>query len=382
MFSFRAPLTALALVLCGSASTAHAGARVTLDAPNGLETLAITAAPGGGFALVAQELVPYDGGTDPRVHVFRYEDNGRLRWERVIDRRGPQIARAITYGPGEILYVAGLDGSELTENGYQSMLVGFGPGGDVVKDDVFGEPAPAEDFLSGIGLAPGGDFFVSGRLKATPEGTADMQVMQLTGDGDIVWSLTEKNGSKESYPIVVSGPSGSFVVGTFENRRVFVSRIDAATGSIAKFAGFTTERRCAVAQATTLPDGGLVLGINLSHGENEARLVRISGGGEVIWDVKVPGKSTIADITRLPSGVVVVAGTSDDPEALTAQAWLKAYDETGTEIGEILPEMAGQTRAGGVTSDRDGGVYFAYSPVDESIPAQPVPVIVERIRVD
>ena len=382
MSSFRAPLSALALFLCATASPALAGARLTLDAPNGLQTLAFTAAPGGAFALVAQELVPYDGGTDPRVHVFRYEDSGRLRWERVIDRRGPQIAKAITYGPGEILYVAGLDGSELTANGYQSMLVGYGPGGEVVKDEVFGEPAPVEDFLSGIGLAPDGDFFVSGRIKRTPEGTSDMQVMQITPDGDTIWSVFEKNGSKESYPIVVSGMSGSFVVGTFENRRVFVSRIDGTAGTLSSFAGFSTERRCAVAQATTLPDGGLVIGVNLSQGENEARLVRIGGGGEVMWDVKVPGNSAIADLTLLPSGVVVVAGTSDDPDALTAQAWLKAYDQDGKEIGEILPETAGQTRAGGVTLDHDGGVYFAYSPVDESIPAQPVPVIVERIRVD
>ncbi|BCW89472.1 hypothetical protein sos41_26350 [Alphaproteobacteria bacterium SO-S41] len=380
MSSFRAPLAALHLALSAAAApSALAAPLMTLEAPNGLATLAITAAPGGGYALVAQELVPYDGGTDPRVHVFRYEDNGKLRWERVIDRRGPQIAKAITYGPGEILYVAGLDGSELTQNGYQSMLVGIGPSGNVVEDHIFGEPAPVEDFLSGIALAPDGDLYASGRIKRTPEGTADMQVMQLKPDGTVLWTDEAKNAAKESYPMIVSGSAGSFVIGTYENRKVFISRIVA--GSVASFASFTQPRRCAVAQATTLPDGGLILAINLSGGNNEARLVRVSGGGEVVWDVKIPGNSVVADITRLSNGTIVVAGSSDDSDALTTTAWLKAYDESGTGIGEILPETSGETRAGGVTVDQNGGVYFAYSPIDESIPARPVPVIVERIHV-
>jgi hypothetical protein len=383
MQSFRAPLAALAAFLTLSAAPAAlAASPIAIEAPHGLATLAITAGPGGGFAIVAQELVPYGNTTDPRVHVYRYEDNGKLRWERTIDRRGPQIAKAITYGPGEILYVAGLDGSELTANGYQSMLVAFDPRGNVQADLVFGEPAPVEDFLSGIAQGAGGDVFAAGRIKRTPEGTADLQVMQLRTDGSIAWSQFEKNAAKESYPMVVTGMSGSFVIGTYENRKVYIKRIDAAAGAVSSFASFTTPRRCAVAQATTLPDGGLVVAINLSGGENEARLVRVSGGGEVSWDVKIPGHSTVADITRLPSGVIVVAGSSDDPDALTTSAWLKAYDESGTEIGEILPETPGNTRAGGVTVDQAGGVYFAYSPIDESIPAKPVPVIVERIRVD
>lgn len=109
----------LAFALLLGAAPAALAAPIVLEAPNGLATLAITGAPGGGFALVAQELVPYAGGTDPRIHIYRYEDNGRERWSRVIDRKGPQIAKAMTYGPGEILYVAGLDGSQLTANGYQ-----------------------------------------------------------------------------------------------------------------------------------------------------------------------------------------------------------------------------------------------------------------------
>lgn len=380
MFSYRAPLAALAIALSASVAFPAFAETITIDTKNGLSTLAITAAPGGGFALVAQELLSFDGGTDPRVRVYRYEGNGKLRWERVIERRGPQIAKAITYGHGEILYVAGLDGSQLTANSYQSMLVAIGSGGEVIEDRVFGEPAPVEDFLSGVALAPGGDLYVSGRIKRTPEGTADMQVAQIHTDGTVVWDDFTKNAAKESYPMVVTGASGSFVIGTYENRKVFISRIDGA--SLSSFASFTTPRRCAVAQASTLPDGGLIIAVNLSGGNNEARLVRISGGGQVVWDVKIPGNAVVADITRLANGTIVVAGSSDDSEGLNTSAWLKAYDESGTMIGEILPETPGETRAGGVTGDQQGGVYFAYSPIDESIPARPVPIIVERIRVE
>ncbi len=381
MTGFRLPATAIALVLGLAASPALA-APIVLEAPNGLSTLAITGAPGGGFALVAQELVPYAGGTDPRIHVYRFEDNGKQRWTRVIDRVGPQIAKAITYGPGEILYVAGLDGSELTAMGYQSMLVGIGPRGEVDTDAVFGDPAPVEDFLSGIALAGGGDLIGAGRHKATPEGTADLEVMRLTTDGTVLWSDKLKNAAKESYPVVSSSQNGTYIAGSFENRTVYVKRVNEAGQTIEDFASFTAPRRCAVAQMTVLPDGGVVLGINLSGGKNQARIVRIGANGKIVWDKAIDGEATIADLTLLRSGVVVVAGTSDDPDTLETGAWLRAFDESGSQIGEILPETQGETRAGGVTLDQDGGVYFAYSPIDESIPAQPVPVIVERIRVE
>ena len=384
MTSLRAPLFGLALVLgLGASQAALAAEPIVLEAPSGLATLAITAAPGGGFALVAQELTPYSGGTDPKVHIFRYEANGKLRWKRLIDRRGPQIAKAITYGPGEVLYVVGLDGSELTENGYQSMFVALGPQGDVLEDKTFGLPAPVEDFLSGVGLTQGGDLIVSGRVKRTPEGTADMELMRLSPTGDAKWtSSSVKAGTKESYPVVASGQAGTFVAGTFENRRVFVSRVDPSTGDLTSFAGFSTARRCAIAQMSVLPDGGLLLAINLSHGDNEAHLVRVSPGGSVMWDKKLSGSANIADMTRMSNGLIVVAGTSDDKQTLAASAWLRAYDETGEFVGEILPDSQGETRAGGVTVDGPNGVFFAYSPVDESIPARPEPVIVERIRVE
>ena len=382
MIAFRLPLTALAFALALGAAPVTQAAPIVLEVPHGLVTAAITGAPGGGFALVAKELVPYAGGTDARIHVYRYEDNGRRRWTRVIDRAGPQLAKAITYGPGEILHIAGLDGSQLTANGYQSMLVGIGPQGAVQTDEVFGQAAPVEDYLTGIALASGGDLIGAGRRKATPEGTADLEVMRLTMDGRVIWSDFLRDGAKESDPVVASNRDGIFVAGTFENRTVYVKRVDEAGERIANFASFTAPRRCSVAQMTVLPQGGMVLGVNLSGGKNEARLVMISPTGSVLWDKAIKGQATIADLTLLRSGVIVVAGTSDHPDTLETNAWLRAYDESGNEIGEILPETSGQTRAGGVTLDQEGGVYFAYSPVDESIPARPVPVLVERIRVD
>jgi hypothetical protein len=379
----RAQLSAYVLSLALGASTpAMAGEAITLQAPNSMYTLALTGAPGGGFALAAQELVPYRGGTDPKVHIYRYEANGKLRWERIIDRHGPQIVKAITYGPGEILYVAGLDGSELTSNSYQKMFMAFGPRGEVLEDKVFGEPAPVEDFITGLGLLANGNLIAVGRRKDDPLRDASMQVLELNTAGDVLTSDIVKSAAHESYPVVAAGLAGTFVAGTYENRRVFVSRVEPGSGKVSSFASFTMPRRCAVAQMTTTPDGGVVIGVNLSGGNNEARLVRISGGGSVMWDVQVAGNTVISDLTRMPDGLIVVAGTSDAPRTLETSAWLRAFSEGGKLIGEIQPDYQGETRAGGVTVDGRDGVFFSYSPVDESIPARPEPVIVERIRVE
>lgn len=384
MPTFRAPLAACAIALvlaCGS--HAKAGEAITLQAPNGLYTLALTGAPGGGFAIATQELVPYAGGTDPRVHVFRYEADGRMRWERVIDRHGPQIAHAITYGPGEVLYVAGLDGSELTANSYQKSFVAFGPRGEVLEDKVSGDPAPVEDFYTGLGLLANGNLIAAGRWKDDPLRDAQLQVSEITTAGDVVWSARVPAAGKESYPLVATGQAGTFVAGTFENRRLYVKRVDLQNQKLVDFASFTTPQRCAVGQLTVLPDGGLVIGVNLSGGAVQARLVRLSPSGGVLWDVKVPGNNTVvADLTRMPDGMIVVAGTSDDAKTLETSAWLRAFDESGAVVGEIAPDYQGETRAGGVTVDGRDGVFFSYTPVDESIPARPQPVIVERIRVE
>ena len=379
----RAPLSVCVFaLLLGAAMPAAATEAITLEAPNGLSTLAITGAPGGGFALAAQELVPYAGGTDPRVHIFRYEANGKLRWERVVDRHGPQIVKAITYGPGETLYLGGLDGSELTDNSYQKMFMAFGPRGEVLEDKVFGDSAPVEDFLSGLALLSNGNLLGVGRYKDDPQHDADMQVLELTTGGDVVWSAKVPDAAHESYPVVATGMAGTFVAGTYENRKVFVSRVDLNAQKVSTFASFTMPRRCAVAQMTVLQDGGLAIAVNLSGGNNEARLVRLSSSGSVMWDVSVTGNTVIADITRMPDGLIVVAGTSDTAKTLETYGWLRAYNDSGEVVGEIKPDYAGETRAGGVTVDGKDGVFFSYTPVDESIPARPEPVIVERIRVE
>ena len=56
--------------------------------------------------------------------------------------------------------------------------------------------------------------------------------------------------------------------------------------------------------------------------------------GNVVWDKAIDGEATIADLTLLRSGVVVVAGTSDDPTTLETGAWLRAFDDSGAQIGE------------------------------------------------
>lgn len=382
MPSLRAPLAALAFALSLSAvPPALAAASITLEAPNGLSVLALTAAPGGGFAMVAQELVPYNGGTDGRLHVFRYDSDGNERWKRVIDRKGPQIAKAITYGPGEVLYIGGLDGSQITDNGYQSMVTAIGPSGEIITDTVFGEPFPVEDWISGIALAADGNLIAAQRYKPYPDKDADMKVVEVSPTGDVGWSVVVKQAANESYPMVATNAAGTFVAGTYENRRVFVSRVDEVGHKLDNFASFTTTKRCGVAQILALPDGGLVLAINLTGGETESEVVRLDSTGGVKWRTKMTGETSLADLTRLSDGMVVIAGTSDDPDTLETHAWLRAVDDTGLVVGEIAPDTQEETRAGGITRDGNDGVFFAYTMVDESIPAQPEPIIVERIRV-
>ena len=174
--------------------------------------------------------------------------------------------------------------------------------------------------------------------------------------------------------------SGSFVVGTFENRRVFVPhRQDGRHAQ--QLRRLQLNAAALRGQATTLPDGGLVIGVNLSQGENEARLVRIGGGGEVIMgtsrSLAIRRSRRSGRCCRAASSV---AGTNGDPDALTAQVWLKAYDPRTGKDRRNPPRDRQPDPRQSVTLDHDGGVYFALFAGGPTDPGAPVPVIMERIR--
>ncbi len=109
---------ATALVLPVSPAAAQTTEEpLVLLADNTLNFQTMTAMPDGGFVIVAQELVSYDIGVDPVLHIFRADSSGRREWNYVINRVGVQMALASAVGSTGDVYVGGLDGSEVPTRG-------------------------------------------------------------------------------------------------------------------------------------------------------------------------------------------------------------------------------------------------------------------------
>lgn len=371
-----------AVLVAGFAGLTAAEARpIVLDAERGLTIQKMAGDSAGGFVIVGEELVPYAGGVAPRLHVYGFTSSGRQRWTHEIRRVGALLVKTIAFDGVGKTYISGLDGSDVANYGYQSMLEIISPGGNLEAENLFGDPFPAEVFVTSLLPLPGGDLLAAIRAKEDPETDADLVVAQITARGERLWQYRLTKAAHESFPVMAESAGGIAVAGTFEDRRVFLYRVDMATQSLVEITTFAIPKRGLVQQMLALPDGGFLLAINMNGGDNDARVVRVSATGEVGLVTDIPGNSSIAAMALTPKGLAV-AGTTDDPGTFATGAWVRIIGEDGEVIGEIRPDTTEETRAGGLASTGDAGLFFAYTVLNRAIPAVPTTVQIERIRID
>ncbi len=250
---------------------------------------------------------------------------------------------------------------------------------------------------------PNGDILTVGRFREfADEGgrvrDSDIVVQRLSPDGTQIWTASQRGRGQESYPLMAETAGGYYFATVLEGRRVQLSRIDVDGQAIDDVATFSIPRRGQLNGFLATPDGGFVMAVTMGDsGGHSAQLVKVSAQGDVLWRESIDGNTTLSGAALLPSGMIVVAGTTDRKD-LTTEAWLRGFDQSGAQVWSgaprrpvetmygtnepVGPDFVFETRAGGVVHDGAGGVFFAYMPLSRAIPAPALPLVVEHMRVE
>jgi len=325
---------------------------------------AVVAVPGGGYLLAATMLPRQGSGSDSYVFLARLGSDGAVIWEKkygfggigavvqqfgirdacpIVDpfadakprlsRRGrearlrvnPEQAPALMPGSrgvdGGIIAV----GSVHSGNGDDKDLwaARFDWEGRLIWQRRYSGPGRDEGFS--VKEESDGTFYLGGRTFSYGAGGYDFWVLNMTGQGDVIWQKTyggPGNDSLRSLDIapgggcVLAGESDSFPLW---NTNAWVLKLD-RTGAVEWQRSFGGEGGDGASAVRASADGGAVLvGGLFSSKAKDLFLLKLSAGGGTEW-FKTFGESvgpyelsneSGQAVALLPGGGYAVAGTSD-----------------------------------------------------------------------
>lgn len=352
---------------------------------------AMTALPGGGYAL-AGEATPTTGGpTDAWLAVA--DSNGTFSWQAGFGGSGAESARALqrlddggfllagsigskgaggldgwlvrTDGKGQPLWdtawggkaddtflgVTVLGNGKLVAVGQthsqgqgqgDAWIVGFSSTGAVLWEQVYGNPG--DDAASAVTATPDGGFLAVGWMTP-PTGVLalpDVWVMKATAGGKVEWQKTFGTKAEDRASAVVQVQGGGFAVlgetgesKTYGNKTDFwLLRVDAA-GTLLwdrTYGGSEGERGYGLAQ---LADGGFALaGYTGTYGVGlwSSWLVRTDADGWLAWQQAygTPEMDRAQAVVALPGGGMALAGQVHDAKTGVDAALLVRVDRWGS----------------------------------------------------
>lgn len=289
---------------------------------------AVVAVPGGGYLLAATMLPRQGSGLDSYVFLARLGSDGAVIWKKkygfegigaVVQQFGIRDACPIV--DGGILAV----GSVHSGNGDDKDLwaARFDWEGRLVWQRRYSGPGRDEGFS--VKEESDGTFYLGGRTFSFGAGGYDFWVLNITGQGDVIWQKTyggPGNDFLRSLDIapgggcVLAGESDSFPLG---NTNAWVLKLD-RTGAVEWQRSFGGEGGDWASAVRATADGGAVIvGGLFSSKAKDLFLLKLSAGGGTEW-FKTFGESigpyelsneSGQAVALLPGGGYIVAGTSD-----------------------------------------------------------------------
>ncbi len=280
----------------------------------------------GGFAVAGHTFSAGAGMGD--IWVLRLDAEGRQIWDRTYGGTGNERAYGILSLPGGDLVVAGATRSYGAGEG-DAWVLRLDPLGEVRWSRSFG--GARDEAALDLAPAAGGDLLIAGYTGSEGAGGLDIWAARLSGDGIPRWQA-----------------------------RVGDEGFDAASAVIGTGDG-----------------GAVVAGRSMAKGEMlaDARIVRLSGAGEVVWDRRIGGSGDdlALAVTDRPDAGFVVAGYTASRGAGSADAWLIGLAGDGRTrwertFGGALWEMAtaitgsgnGGLLVGGFTTSSGAGYEDVY----------------------
>ena len=342
----------LPILLAGLAATGPASAQTWVRAVGGAQAdraHAIVQTADRGLLAVGETRSSGAGGRD--VLALRIGPCGAVVWQRTYGDGLDQRALAVAITGAERAVLVGETRSATGD--LDLLLVEIDLAGNVVWQAVAG--GAGDETGHAVAASDDGGLVVAARSFDATTGAADVWIVRLDDQREIVWQRTLGGTGDDLASGIAAGDDRVVVVGSTDSSGAgftdgwIVALDDLGTVVWERtYGGAGDEGFEAVAAK---PDGYLVAGFTDSWGEGlfDAWCVRVDGSGDIVWQRAYGGIDDDEALSAAPDpGGWLVAGRSLSFGAGDEDGWAMRIGHGGAP--------AWQTRIGGVADDRIAGM--------------------------
>jgi len=254
------------------------------------------------------------GGSDAMI--ARFDTEGELLWQKSYGGAYNDGVRAIQPVRGGGFVVAGTRGGPDDDDVW---LITLDDNGDKRWERTYG--TAGEDGAVSITQTADGGFAVAGYSQRPGLSSFDNWVIRLNQSGNVLWQRHFARGNFSAGTAVSAAPEGGlFVTGISQQRtprdsQSWVIRLSRDGETVWKQLSANAGSNEAWGAAST-PDGGLIVVSAARYdglGESDARLVRFSSDGTIVWSRILGGQTwtrPTAVITTRDGGIIVTGYTT------------------------------------------------------------------------
>ena len=329
---------------------------------------AMTALPGGGFALAGEATPTSGGATDAWLAVT--DASGNFTWQAGFGGVGAESARALRRLDDGGFVIAGDIGSK-GAGGQDGWVVRTDATGKQTWDTTWG--GKAGDGFRGITVLPSGKLVAVGKTLSAGAGQGDAWMVGLSGSGAVLWEKTYGTTGDDEATAVATTLDGGFIAvgwvappnGTLVQTDMWVQRAT-ATGKVVWQKNFATKADDRAWAVLALSDGGFAVlgetGESKTYGnQTDFWLLRLDADGKLLWD-RTYGSSEAERgyaLAQLSDGGFALAGYTGTYGLGLWSSWVARTDADGWLAWQQAYGTAEMDRAQAIVTLPGGGIALA-----------------------
>ncbi len=319
--------------------------------------------PDGKFIFVGSTESFGAGASD--LWVVKVGENGNILSETALGGSMYDRARAIQPTSDGGYFVAGYTGS-FGNGGKDFWLLKFDSSGNLVENVTLG--GSADDVAEIIKSTSDGGYLVVGYTRSFGEGGADIWVVKLDSNRNILWQKTYggEGGERASSVIevsdgyIISGHTGSF---NSNKGALWVIKLD-FNGNITWQKAYDGDNRDKFGIIKELSDGNFVLvGYTKSFGagEGDIWILKIDSMGNVLWSKTYGGVANdmASDVLPTSDGGFIIIGQTESFGTGGVDAWALKLDSNGNIMWEKTYGGTANDVVKSIKETVDGGFVLA-----------------------
>jgi uncharacterized delta-60 repeat protein len=326
---------------------------------------AVLPTPDGNYFVAASTLKP--GGRVNDIWIFKMDAQGQFLWTH-------------TYGDREFEDWLGnvqetQDGCYLVTGSTESKGAGdkdiwvlkLDAQGEILWDRTYG--GSKSDYAKPTLLTPTGDYLISGYTESKGVGERDLWVLKLDAQGELLWDRTYGGSRNDSGTSIELTPDGGYLLAGYTESKgsgeadIWVLKLG-AQGELLWDHTYGGNKPDYASSVQLTPDGGyLIAGYteSISTGYWDTWILKLDAQGEVLWNRTYGGEKFdfAKSIQLTPNGGYLIAGDTGSKGAGKMDIWVFELDAQGEFLWDRTYGGSQNDSEGFFQITRDGGYILA-----------------------